>query len=288
MQTAFTFSSEGARVAGVLHQPTSSARGVIVLTGPFTSVKEQAASAYAEAMARRGYAALAFDHRHFGESEGEPRQLESPAHKIADIKNAVTALQENARTRGLPVAAIGVCAGGGYMARATAEEPRIRAFAGVAATYIDGAASAGGADPQLERGRAAERRWTETGVAEMIPAVGPDNGDVAMPLREAYEFYGTPRGAMPNYTNGFAVQSYKHLSGFDAMGAAALITVPTFVVHGERALMPAEAHRFFASLNAPKGELWLSSQGQIDFYDDPRLIEPAADFIAAKFGASLV
>ncbi|MFE3260387.1 hypothetical protein ACFXPS_34215 [Nocardia sp. NPDC059091] len=27
---------------------------------------------------------------------------------------------------------------------------------------------------------------------------------------------------------------------------------------------------------SPKSELWLNSVGQIDFYDDPRLIEPAA------------
>ncbi|MFE3059913.1 hypothetical protein [Nocardia sp. NPDC059239] len=26
---------------------------------------------------------------------------------------------------------------------------------------------------------------------------------------------------------------------------------------------------------SPKSELWLNSVGQIDFYDDPRLIEPA-------------
>jgi hypothetical protein len=44
----------------------------------------------------------------------------------------------------------------------------------------------------------------------MIPAVAPNGGDVAMPLREAHEFYGTPGGHVPNYVNGYAVQSRAH------------------------------------------------------------------------------
>ena len=42
----------------------------------------------------------------------------------------------------------------------------------------------------------------ETGEAETIPAVAPDGGDVAMPLREADGFYGTARGGVANYVNG--------------------------------------------------------------------------------------
>jgi uncharacterized protein len=41
------------------------------------------------------------------------------------------------------------------------------------------------------------------------------------------------------------------------------------------------AHSFYTAVKSPKQELWLASQGQIDFYDDPRLITPAADAVAA-------
>jgi uncharacterized protein len=34
-------------------------------------------------------------------------------------------------------------------------------------------------------------------------------------------------------------------------------------------------------VRSPKRELWLESKGQIDFYDDPKLIAPAADAVAA-------
>ena len=85
-------------------------------------------------------------------------------------------------------------------------------------------------------------------MAETIPAVAPDNGDVAMPLREAFEFYGTPRGAVPNYVNGFAVQSFAYTTPFDAVGTAPDINVPTLVVHSENALAPPLARQFIAGL----------------------------------------
>ena len=135
----------------------------------------------------------------------------------------------------------------------------------------------------IDRGRTAERQWQATGEAETIPAVAPDAGDVAMPLREAYEFYGTPRGQVSNYVNGYAVQSLSYSLPFDARGAAEVIDVPVLIVHSERALAPDLARAFYSALQSPKRELWLDSQGQIDFYDDPNLINPAADAVAVLY-----
>jgi uncharacterized protein len=101
-----------------------------------------------------------------------------------------------------------------------------------------------------------------------------------MPLREAYEFYGTPRGGVPNYVNGYAIQSLAYSLPFDARGAAETIKAPVLIVHSENALTPDLAHAFFSAVKSPKQELWLESQGQIDFYDDPKLVTPAADAVA--------
>jgi hypothetical protein len=49
----------------------------------------------------------------------------------------------------------------------------------------------------------------------------------------------------------------------------------------EEALRPDLAHTFYMAVNSLKQELWLESQGQIDFYDDPKLVTPAADAVAA-------
>jgi uncharacterized protein len=285
-KTRLTFQSEGETLVGHLFLPDGAQpAGVVIAVGPLTSVKEQAAGTYAKAMAERGYAALAFDYRYFGESGGQPRQFENPDANIEDIRNAATALLADDRLTGLPVFGLGVCFGAGPMVRAVAEDTRFRAFAGVAGVYTDNVKTVEGMgaayQAKIERGRAAEARWREGGEAETIPAVAPDGGDVAMPLREAFEFYGTPRGQVPNYVNGYAVQSLAYSLPFDARSAAEAIRAPVLIVHSERALAPGLAHAFYAAVSSPKRELWLESAGQIDFYDDARLITPAADAVAA-------
>jgi hypothetical protein len=67
---------------------------------------------------------------------------------------------------------------------------------------------------------------------------------------------------------------------FDARGAADVLEVPVLIVHSERALAPDLARAFYTAVKSPKRQLWLESQGQIDFYDDPKLIGPAADAVA--------
>src|SRR4029434_4464753 len=103
MEEHFEFTCDGDRLVGVLYLPDDDPRAALVTTGPLTSVKEQAAGAYARALAERGFASLAFDHRTFGESEGRPRQFENPVAKIADIRAAAAALQAEPSTHGLPV-----------------------------------------------------------------------------------------------------------------------------------------------------------------------------------------
>ncbi len=279
------FRSGDDEIVGTLVLPAGPPRGAVVATGPLTSVKEQASGAYARAVAGRGWVGLAIDLRRFGDSGGEPRQLVDPDSDADDASAAAAYLA--GRFDGLPVAGLGVCFGAGPMAVAVARDQRFAAFAGVAGVYTDGAAvreSMGAAYADtVERGRAAERRWRQTGVVETIPAVAADGQsggtEVAMPLDEAYAFYGTPRGAVPNYVNAFAVASYAHTLPFDAQAAAPAMRVPAIVVHSERALVPAWAHAFHDALPEPRRQVWLRAAGQIDFYDDPALVEPAADAV---------
>jgi uncharacterized protein len=86
-----------------------------------------------------------------------------------------------------------------------------------------------------------------------------------------------------NYTNRFAVQSFAYTTPFDAQETAARIRVPFLLVHSEHALSPPLARKFYDTIGTSKAELWLDSSGQVDFYDDPRLIDPAADAIAERF-----
>ena len=95
-QTPFEFHSDGLALTGILRMPSGTApKGgwpAPVFTGPLSGVKEQVVGGYAERLTAAGYATLAFDHRHFGGSAGEPRQHEDAAGKLADLRDAVSAL----------------------------------------------------------------------------------------------------------------------------------------------------------------------------------------------------
>lgn len=289
--------SEGEVVVGDLHLPVegshsgASGFGAAILLGPLTSVKEQATGRYAEALARRGWAALSFDPRYFGQSGGEPRQYESPPAKIQDVRNAVSFLAAREGVDPRRLVAVGVCAGAGYMAGAVASDPRLRAFGAVAGFFHDAAQQrkwmGAGFEDSLAKARAARDAWQATGLAERIPAVGK-SGDVAMPLDEAFEYYGTDRGGkLGGYVNSFALMSREQTLVYDAQSAARKIVVPTVLVHSERALSPTLARAFYEQLQVPKAIHWLESKGQIDFYDEPALIEAAVDLLDQEFRTRL-
>ncbi|MBL9101473.1 MAG: alpha/beta hydrolase [Myxococcales bacterium] len=286
-ETRVTFHVDDTPLVGTLHLPDGEGRHpAVVVDGPLTSVKEQAAGNHARALAERGFVALAFDHRHFGESGGSPRQYESPPAKIVDLRAAVDFLARHEAVDPDRIAALGVCAGAGYVAGAVAEDRRVRAFATVAGFFHDAAMQrkwmGDGYEAAVAGGVAARERYEATGLAETIPAVGKE-GPVAMPLAEAYEYYGTPRGGVPNYVNAFALMSREFTLPYDAQSHAAKIDVPTRIIHSEKALAPPLARNFYDNLAGPKDLHWLASQGQIDFYDDPALIAASADLVADHF-----
>ena len=281
-----SFDVDGSQAVGVLRIPDS-ARPLpaLALCGPLTSVKEQVTGNYAKAMAHRGYMTLSFDHRHFGESGGEPRQYEHPPRKVSDLRAAFGYLAHRTEVNPQRIGALGICAGAGYLAGAVAKDDRVRSWATVAGFFHDVTKQQEWMgerfEAELERATAARLHYEQTGEVIMIPAVG--EGDVAMPLREAWDYYGTPRGQTPTWRNEFALMSREHTLPWDAQSLAPRIRIPTLMIHSDNALAPDLARSFFAALGGPKEEQWVYSQGQIDFYDDPARIEPAADALAWHF-----
>jgi fermentation-respiration switch protein FrsA (DUF1100 family) len=284
------FEVESVDVVGVLRVPVGAHQSAaLVFAGPMTSVKEQATGNYAVAMAARGFVTLAIDHRHFGESEGMPRQYEHPLRKGEDFRAAFGFLTARPEVDPERLGAVGVCAGAGYLAPVVAGDDRVRAWGVVAGFFHDasGQRTAMGAEyePRLERAVAAREHFEDTGQAEVIPAVG--EGDVAMPLPEAFEYYGTSRGAVPGYVNEFALMSGEHTLPWDAQNAAYDITVPTVMVHSECAAAPALARKFFAGLGGLKEQIWVDSENHIDFYDEPSRIDTVSNELARHFRAHL-
>ena len=62
---------------------------VLVMGHGLGAIKEMRLDAFAERFQAAGYACLVFDYRHFGQSEGEPRELLSIARQQEDWRSAV-------------------------------------------------------------------------------------------------------------------------------------------------------------------------------------------------------
>ena len=108
------FVSEGENIVGNLFFPDDFDAGkqypAVIVSGSWTTVKEQMAGLYAEKLAKEGFITLAFDFRNFGESGGEPRFYENPQQKVADIKSAVSYLQSLPEVNADTIGALGICA----------------------------------------------------------------------------------------------------------------------------------------------------------------------------------
>lgn len=279
------FTLDGDTIVGDLHLPdTPGPQPAVVVAGPMTSVKEQVTGVYAAALAQRGIAALAIDHRGYGESGGHPRQYEHHGRKVADLHAAIDALK--ARSDVASVGLAGICLGCGYAAHAAATRSDLTALGLVVGYYRDpGAMRASdpeGFDARVAQGRAAREHFEATGDVQTIPAVAIE-GDAAMQTAELFNYYGTPRAGVPNYVNAFAVMSREHFLPFDVQSAAANIIQPVLMIHGEKALSPHWARRFHDALPGHKALEWLDGTSQVDFYDNPLLVAAAADRLARHF-----
>ncbi|WP_106398080.1 alpha/beta hydrolase [Actinocorallia populi] len=286
-----SFPGADAALTGNLFLPDGDAPAPgIVVAGTWTSVKELMADRYAERLADRGYAALSFDFTGFGESGGEPRDVESPELKIRDIRDAVTFLAEHPSVDGARLGALGVCAAAMYMSANAADDPRVRALALVAPWLHDArlcAENYGGDEgvaAKIADAEKAHARYRETGEVEYVPMVSGSDPRAALPMD--VDFYLNPaRGGIPAWPNRFAVMAWQEWLTFDSIALAPRITVPTVLVHSEDAAIPDGARRFHDALAGPRDFVWTDGD-QFDFYDQEPQVTFAADTVAAHFAAA--
>lgn len=284
MKQRIRFVIDDTTVIGDLFRPAGAGpHPAVVVVGPMTSVKEQVAGVYAAALAVRGIAALAIDHRHYGESGGTPRQFEHPDHKIADIRAAMDALVESPVVDAARVGLVGVCLGSSYAAAASIGDSRVRALATVAGYFPDphqmGLGRGGDFDAEIESGADARRHLERTGETLLVAAAAASGG-APMHLPDIVDYYGSPRAGVANYRNEFAVMSREPWLSFDAQALAPLVTAPTLFVHADGALAPQWAQQFHDSMRAERRFVSLEASSQVDFYDRPDRVDECADLTA--------
>ena len=291
---AVKIQSDGLTLIGDLRIPerTSTApMRAVVVTGPITAVKEQVAGTYASALADAGLVTLALDHRNYGESEGEPRQHEDAAGKLADLRDAVSFLAGLSEVDAERIGVCGICFGTSYAVRFAAFDPRVRALALIGGAYnspdnMRAAMGAEGYRALLADLAAVAQRQYATGAVEYMDAVADAGAPAAMPGQEPFDYYGTDRAASPGWKNRLTRLSLKDVVTFDAVSPARLLSpTPTLVVHGEQDayLPPAAAQAFYDMVGEPKELMWLPTELHIDLYDRPEFVGPAAAKAAEWF-----
>jgi uncharacterized protein len=291
-----TFDAAGERLAGLLFLPDRDGPCPgVVIAGPWRTVKEQVPSTYAELLARRGFAALAFDFRGWGESSGRPTRMEDPFHKADDLVAAAGLLAAGlsaGRTEVIAggVGGLGVCAGSGYLARAAAASDAFRSVALVApglpshATVVAEVGGAAGVATLERLAHEARDTFARTGEELLVPAVSstPQN---TVP---GADYYTNPRrGLVAAWDNRFNPASWTSWLAFDAQDAAAGLTAPLLVVTSDAAVSPESVREFVAKVPRPVEQIWVPGVPQFDWYDQPGPTALAADAAAAHFDATM-
>jgi uncharacterized protein len=294
-----TFQSEGLKVVGNLFRPQNvkqeTSLPVVLVAGAMTGVKEQVAGSYAERIAKAGFVTLVFDHRHFGESEGEPRQHEDPAKKMEDFKNAVSFISAMKGIDRERIGACGISMGGGYMLQLAAFDRRVKAVSIVASGLnlgdtLSELLGKEGFINFLKEFNGARQKHYETGEVQYIPAVATDNKPAAMTGDEPFEYYGTSRAWSPGWVNRYTTESIENLMSYNAIPYAHHVSpTPLLVVHGknDKYCFPKFAQQVYDEAGDPKQIQWLDTTNHVDLYDNEKYVGPAISKIVEWFNTYL-
>ncbi|MCU1527777.1 MAG: alpha/beta fold family hydrolase [Frondihabitans sp.] len=302
-KTAVTFDSAGLTLAGHLYLPETSdekLRAAIVVGHPASGVKEQTAGLYAESLAREGFVALAFDAAYQGESAGQPRGLEDPAHRVEDIKAAVSYLGTVAAVDPDRIGALGICASGGYVIPAAATDHRIQAVATVSAADIgrqfregaDGTQDPAVIQAMLDAAAAARTAEARGDGVEVFP-IFPETAEEARAAGgqhgfEGFDYYCTDRAQHPRSAKTFTWNSIDRIVPFEPFRFIDLIAPrPLLMIVGTEAVTKHMTTEAFAEARDPKTLIWIDGASHVDLYDRPEFVGPATANLAEFFTAAL-
>ncbi|CUX51758.1 alpha/beta hydrolase [Agrobacterium deltaense] len=269
----------------------------LVISGPFGAVKEQSSGLYAQTMAERGFAALAFDPSYTGESGGEPRNVASPDINTEDFSAAVDYIGLQSYVDRERIGVIGICGWGGMALNAVAVDKRVKAV--VASTMYDmtRVMSKGYNDSVTleQRTQALEQmsrqRWqdAEKGSPAYQPPYNDLKGGEAQFLIDYHDYYRTPRGYHARAVNSGNAWTQTTPLSFMNMPILTYIAEisprPVMFIHGEKAHSRYFSETAFAAAAEPKELVIIPDANHTDLYD--RADKIPFDRIAAFFNQHL-
>ena len=290
-----SFASAGSRCGAWLYLPHGPGpHPAVVLAHGLGGERRHRLDVYAERFAGAGLAALAFDYRHFGDSDGEPRRLVSIRRQLADWEAAVAFARRHPKLDSGRIALWGTSLSGGHVQVIAARDRRVGAaiaqvpFASGAAT-----AKAVGLRQAIRLGVAADRDLARAALgreAYRVPIFGPPGSLAAMSAPGAEESIrrnllapGEPIETMP-------ARIFSFLPYYRAGRRARRIACPILyqVALNDRVNPRGPALR--AAARAPHAELRCYSIDHFDVYaGEPfeRAVADQIDFLRRHLGVRL-
>ena len=240
----------GIELAADLYLPQNAAGklAAVAVCGPFGAVKEQCSGLYAEELASRGFAALAFDPSFIGESGGAVRNVASPDINTEDFSAAVDFLATRDFVDGEKIGILGICGFGGMALNAAAMDTRIKAT--VTSTMYDMSRvnakgyfdSTDSADARYEMKQTLNAQRTQdyqSGTyARAGGVVDPLPEDAPFFLKDYYDYYKTQRGYTErslNSNDGWNVTSSLSFVNMPILHYTNEIRSAVLMLHGEKA-----------------------------------------------------
>jgi len=288
MRTDIEFrTGDGVTLRGWHYRPEGGGPfATIVMAHGFSAVKEMYLDRFAEAFAAAGLAAIVFDNRNFGASDGAPRQEIDPWQQISDYRDAITFALTLPETDGARIGVWGSSYSGAHVLVLGASDRRIRCVAAqvplisgwrnarrlIRADMIAPVAAAC-ADDRLKRFRGE--------APAMLPVVSEDPaGPAALPTPDSWQWFTeTGRTRAPSWRNEVTLRSVELFMGYEP-GAWIELISPTpllmVVALGDHLTVADEALAAYERARHPKRLVTLKG-GHFDAY--------VADFDAASGAA---
>ena len=296
------FNNKGVEMAGNIFLPEKMEAGKtypsIVCTCPAGSVKEQSSGLYAQKLAEQGFVALAFDPSHQAESGGYPRYEENPYDRVEDIRSAVDYLTTLPFVDRKRIAAMGLCAGAGYTINAALTDRRIKVVVGVSGTDAGAVIRDGwtGGVSREEKIKflemvSEERTAVANGAEPVYGNYVPENvtDDLPVTMKEAHDYYRTPRAQYPNSENKVLLTSMSNIYTFEAFHLIdELLNQPLLMVVGAKSDALYVSERAIERAASKIKELYIiDGATHIDMYDRQPYVDEAIGKIKSFLASNL-
>ncbi len=275
------FDSGGLRCAADLYWPAGPENDVpcVVMGHGGSGTKRLGLPKYARRFAAQGVAALAFDYRGFGESEGVPRQVIDVAAQREDYRAAVRFVRRHRGVDPDRVAVWGTSLSGGHVLAVAADDPRLKAVV-CQVPLIDGWHRGRNLRQRLNRDVAARTLgFTVAAVRDVLNArrgrppylvpVVAESGHVAVftepEARTAFEALG---GEPVGWRNELAPRFFFALPRYRA-GTAERLVMPVLMCLGDRDLQASSRYAARIASRMTDVQIRRYPVGHFDVYLDP-------------------